>query len=49
MLVLALIGYFSGALCYWVLNKNELNSYKKTTEIQKDNQASEQDNFSCKF
>ena len=46
---LALIGYFSGALCYWGLNKNELIEHKKIFDQQKESQASERGNSSCKF
>jgi len=46
---LALIGYFSGALCYWGLNKKGLIEQKKLFEQQKESQVSEQYNVTCKF
>ena len=46
---LALIGYLSGALCYWVLNKNELSNQKQTTEIEIENQIGERSKYICKL
>ena len=45
--ILALLGYGSGAICYWVLNKNETDIKLKSWNLEKIEKKEEL--FICKF
>ncbi len=44
--LLAFLGYISGAFCYWVLNKNELDTQLKSLNIE---QEQKDKNYTCSF
>ena len=44
--LLALLGYVSGAFCYWVLNKNQLDTKLKSLNIDQDKKENK---FTCRF
>ena len=45
--LLALLGYGSGAICYWVLNKNETDIKLKSWNME--NIEKKEELFICKF